>query len=193
MNKNIIDNIVDRGGADGWDTSEDHLKKSFTFNSFEEAQAFCRGVTNFCNEKDHHPEWSTADGGRTINVTLTSHFAGNKVTRLDFELAEALNNAHALTAGRYSMHPRFDAKQWASLKIGIGMFVLGSFFLRLATGSKHEEKEQGSTNETLTVYENRRKVWPYQVLTALSGLMYQEELALYAYSELEKRPRAPPI
>ena len=141
MNKNIIDNIVDRGGNEGWDTTEDHLKKSFTFDTFEEAQAFCRGVTDFCNEKDHHPEWSTADGGRTINVTLTSHFAGNKVTRLDFELAEAMNNAYTLTAGHYRVHPRFDAGQWASLKIGVGMFVLGSFFLRLATGSDHEEKQ----------------------------------------------------
>ena len=37
MNKNIIDNIVERGGNEGWDTTEDYLKKSFTFDSFEEA------------------------------------------------------------------------------------------------------------------------------------------------------------
>ena len=139
MNKNIIDNIAARGGTEGWRTTEDELTKSFTFDSFEQAQAFCQGCTNFCNEKDHHPEWSSADGGRTINVRLTSHFAGNKVTRLDFELAEAMNKQCSVTSSSYSMHPRVDRGQWASITIGVGLFVLGSFFLRVITGSEFEE------------------------------------------------------
>ena len=191
MNKNIIDNIVDRGGNEGWDTTEDYLKKSFTFDSFEEAQAFCRGVTNFCNEKDHHPEWSTADSGRTINVTLTSHFAGNKVTRLDFELAEALNNAYSLTAGRYRVHPRLDAGQWASVKIGVGMFVLGSFFLRLATGSNHEEKPQGPSGESPVAFEHPMPAVPLQALAGQAAT--PDDLSAYGYSQLEKKARGPPV
>ncbi len=37
------------------------------------------------------------DGGKTVEVRLTSHFAGNKVTRLDFQLAEAMNEAYSIT------------------------------------------------------------------------------------------------
>ena len=55
--------------------------------------------------KDHHPEWSTADGGRTVKARLTSHFAQNTVTRLDFELAEAMNNAYTETRGTFKMYP----------------------------------------------------------------------------------------
>lgn len=44
MNKNIIENIVNRGGTEGWDTDMYAMKKSFEFDSFEEAQAFCLRV-----------------------------------------------------------------------------------------------------------------------------------------------------
>ena len=193
MNKNIIDNIVDRGGSEGWDTTEDYLKKSFNFDSFEEAQAFCQGVRNFCNEKDHHPEWSTANGGRTVNVTLTSHFAGNKVTRLDFELAEAMNDAYTLTAGRHQMHPRIDTKQWASFKIGVGVFVLGSVLLRLATGSDHEERPQAPYTEQPVPFVPRLVPEDAPLQAAAGRAAAPGELLHYAYTELEKKPRAPPI
>jgi pterin-4a-carbinolamine dehydratase len=45
-------------------------------------------VGKFCSLKDHHPQWETADNGKSLVVTLTSHFANNKVTLFDFELAE---------------------------------------------------------------------------------------------------------
>lgn len=37
MNKNVISNIIARGGNNGWETAEnlDDLKKSFNFDSFE--------------------------------------------------------------------------------------------------------------------------------------------------------------
>jgi len=42
MNQNIVANIMDRGGHDGWETAEnlDYMKKSFEFRNFEEANAF---------------------------------------------------------------------------------------------------------------------------------------------------------
>ena len=36
MNKNIIEAIVDRGGNDGWLTTEDAMTKKFDFDSFEQ-------------------------------------------------------------------------------------------------------------------------------------------------------------
>ena len=75
MNKNIIEAIVARGGTEGWDTDVNALTRSFEFDSFEEAQAFVMRVAKDAEAKDHHPEWSTADGGRTVRARLTSHFA----------------------------------------------------------------------------------------------------------------------
>ena len=108
MNKNIIEAIVDRGGNDGWNTTEDAMTKSFQFDSFEQANHFRERVSLFADGKDHHPEWSVTDGGCTVNVTLTSHFAGNKVTRLDFELGEQMNKQYALSVKSYKMYPRFE-------------------------------------------------------------------------------------
>ena len=73
-----------------------------------------------------------------MNVKLTSHFAGNKVTRLDFELAEAMNNSYFLTAGRYSLAPLLDEKAWSTLKIFFGSFVAISFLFKFMTGPNTE-------------------------------------------------------
>jgi len=37
MNQNVIENIISRGGNNGWSTAEnlDDLKRSFSFSSFE--------------------------------------------------------------------------------------------------------------------------------------------------------------
>lgn len=130
---------MNRGGHDGWETAEnlDYMKKSFSFNTFEETTAFINGVAKFANKKDHHPEWSVTDNGRVVNVTLTSHFAGNKVTRLDFELAEAMNDQYFITVRQFKQFPWLDIKQWATLKIVFGTVILGSFAFRFVTGTMH--------------------------------------------------------
>ena len=117
------------------------MKKSFEFDSFEECQNFCMRVGTAAEKKDHHPEWSLSDGGRTVNVKLTSHFADNTVTRLDFELAEAMNEAYTVTKGSFKPYPLFTVKEWASIKIGAGMFVLGVFAVKFMTGSNYEQKD----------------------------------------------------
>ena len=196
MNKNIIDNIVDRGGSEGWDATEDYLKKSFHFDSFGEAQAFCQNVRNACNEKDHHPEWSCADGGRTVHVTLTSHFAGNKVTRLDYELAEALNDSYTLTRGSYKQHPWMDNKEWASLKIGVGLFVLGSVIVKIAMDQTNDPRPQMSLYERPVEFHLTAIVpsgtIPVQAAIDLKTTS-REDLLHYAYDQLEKKPKTPPV
>ena len=86
MNSNLISNVVARGGVSGWDICEQgtDMRRSFEFSSFEQAQAFCQNVARHCNQMDHHPEWSLTNGGRTVNVRLTSHFANNSLTVLDY-------------------------------------------------------------------------------------------------------------
>ena len=142
MNQNMITNIMNRGGHDGWETAEnlDYMRKSFEFRSFEEANHFIQGVAKTANKLDHHPEWNVSNNGTVVNANLTSHFAGNKVTRLDFELAEAMNNQFILTSSQFKQNPWFTAKQWASFKIGVGAFIFGSFFFKFVTGSNHVER-----------------------------------------------------
>jgi hypothetical protein len=87
---------------------------------------------------DHHPEWHLTDKGLTVNVKLTSHFAGNKVTRLDFELAEAMNEAYTRTQSTYNMYPYFTTAQWATIKIAVGSVALGLFVFRIISGPNYE-------------------------------------------------------
>ena len=47
-------------------------------------------VSRDAEAKNHHPECSITNGGKILNVKLTSHIADNTVTRLDFEMAEAI-------------------------------------------------------------------------------------------------------
>ena len=93
MNTNKINAIEDRKGDEGWQQHVEGdalvaLSKSFEFDSFEEGQAFVQSVRAYADSKDHHPEWKSENGGTLIHVKLTSHFAGNTVSLLDYELAE---------------------------------------------------------------------------------------------------------
>ena len=144
MNGNVIENIVNRGGNVGWVHAEDNssLKKAFEFSSFEHANDWIQRVAKRSDYLDHHPEWHVSEGGRVVNVTLTSHFANNTVSRLDFELAEALNEEFIKSGSTYKMFPATTDAQWASIKIAIGCAALSVFFYRMATGSNYQNKEQ---------------------------------------------------
>ena len=72
---------------------------------------------------------------------MTSHFAGNRVTRLDFELAEAMNNSYFLTAGRFSRSPLADEKLWSTIRILVGSFVALSFFYTFVTRPSYVLRE----------------------------------------------------
>lgn len=129
MNTNKINAIEDRAGDSGWEQHVEGdtllaLTKSFEFSSFEQGQAFVQEVSKYADEKDHHPEWRSEAGGTVIHVKLTSHFAGNTVSLLDYELAEAMNKAYGDTQSTFTMFPMFDQKQLLSLSVGLGMFVL---------------------------------------------------------------------
>ena len=117
------------------------MTRSYEFQSFEMAQAFCQHVSLKANKMDHHPEWRLSNSGKTVDVRLTSHFAGNKVTRLDFELAEAMNEAYTLTLTTYEMFPRISSSQWTTLKIIAGSLAFGLFWFRIVTEPQYELKK----------------------------------------------------
>ena len=128
MHTNLINNVIARGGVSGWEICEqgNDMRKSFEFASFEQAQAFCQNVAKHCNQKDHHPEWSLTDGGRTVNARLTSHFANNTLTVLDYEIAEHMNTESGVTKSSFVMNPRYTADEWIDLKymVATGAFVI---------------------------------------------------------------------
>ena len=92
-----------------------------------------QSVGRFCNEKDHHPEWHSLDAGRSVSVKLTSHFAGNKVTLFDFQLAEHMNQQFKITQRWFSKYPLISSRSWTSFKIFLGCFVLVNFAFQLGT------------------------------------------------------------
>ena len=85
-------------------------------------------VGKYCTQKDHHPFWELKNEGKELTVTLTSHFAGNKVTLFDFELAEHMNKQYALAQHDFKLYPLFSQKAWGSFLvflIGYGAAILG--------------------------------------------------------------------
>lgn len=121
-----------------------YLKKSFTFKSALQAQYFVQRVGIFCTQKDHHPEWSITDGGKTVNVKLTSHFANNKATLFDFQIAEHMNQQSQVTTKWFREHQFFSEKSWSSFKIFLVSFVLFNFSLQLGYhwGNLHPSASQ---------------------------------------------------
>ncbi len=55
-------------------------------------------------------------------MKLTSHFANNKVTLFDFQLAEHMNQQSQVTQKWFRKHPMMTDKAWSSWKIFIVAF-----------------------------------------------------------------------
>lgn len=72
-----------------WTETENKLIKTFVFKSFEEALTFMQMVTPHISALNHHPEWKNIYN--RIEVELTTHDAGNRVTSLDRKLAEIMD------------------------------------------------------------------------------------------------------
>ena len=75
-----------------WKTTDQSLEKTFEFNSFEQAMQFMQDATPFISKTDHHPTWSNTYN--RVEVKLTTHDAGNKVTEKDRKLAAYLDKLY---------------------------------------------------------------------------------------------------
>ncbi|MFK8055181.1 MAG: 4a-hydroxytetrahydrobiopterin dehydratase [Saprospiraceae bacterium] len=67
---------------------DNFLVANFKFKDFSEAWAFMSRVALLAEQQDHHPNWSNVYN--TVEVKLTTHDAGNTVTKRDYKLAEAI-------------------------------------------------------------------------------------------------------
>ena len=71
------------GDVDG----RDAIKKTFTFEDFNEAFGFMTRVALLADKMDHHPEWFNVYN--RVEVTLTTHDADG-VSQRDADMARAM-------------------------------------------------------------------------------------------------------
>ena len=72
-----------------WTEQENKLHRQFTFGDFSEAFAFMTRVAIEAEKMDHHPEWKNVYN--KVDIWLSTHDAGNKVTDKDRKLAEKID------------------------------------------------------------------------------------------------------
>lgn len=72
----------------GWSFSDNSLHASYTFADFRKALAFMVTVGFEAEELGHHPEWKNVYN--SVDISLSTHDAGNKVTQKDIELAKRI-------------------------------------------------------------------------------------------------------
>ncbi|MDZ4839602.1 MAG: 4a-hydroxytetrahydrobiopterin dehydratase [Bacteroidota bacterium] len=73
-----------------WNESEQMLKKTFEFKDFNQAMAFMIELVPIIDQADHHPTWTNTYN--KVDVVLTTHSKGNKVTEKDRILAKQMDN-----------------------------------------------------------------------------------------------------
>ncbi len=72
-----------------WIEKNNKLTQTFEFRNFSEAWAFMSRVALAAEKMNHHPEWNNVYD--KVEITLSTHDAGNTVTEKDRKLADAID------------------------------------------------------------------------------------------------------
>ncbi|MEP7269630.1 MAG: 4a-hydroxytetrahydrobiopterin dehydratase [Saprospiraceae bacterium] len=75
-----------------WIEKTDQLTASFQFVDFPDAMSFMMEVAFACEKMDHHPEWTNI--WNRVDIKLSTHSAGNKVTDKDWSLAKSIDKIY---------------------------------------------------------------------------------------------------
>jgi 4a-hydroxytetrahydrobiopterin dehydratase len=76
-----------------WITENNELKKKFVFKNFKEAFGFMTAVAEEAEKANHHPDWRNVYN--SVEITLSTHDAGNIVTSKDIELSQKIDEIAA--------------------------------------------------------------------------------------------------
>ena len=74
----------------GWTFEDDKLQKTFAFKDFTAAVSFIVRMAFHAEALNHHPELHNVYN--KVEIALTTHDAGDKVTRKDVQLAQAIED-----------------------------------------------------------------------------------------------------
>ena len=72
-----------------WIEKNDKLKRKFEFKDFNEALTFINRLATICESMNHHPEINWIYN--KIELTLSTHDAGDKITELDYQLSKKID------------------------------------------------------------------------------------------------------
>lgn len=72
-----------------WLEKDNKLERTFTFSNFTEAFGFMTKVAIEAEKMNHHPNWSNVYN--TVEISLSTHDAGNIVTESDRQLANIID------------------------------------------------------------------------------------------------------
>ncbi|TAE17626.1 MAG: 4a-hydroxytetrahydrobiopterin dehydratase [Bacteroidetes bacterium] len=72
-----------------WQETDNQLKRTFEFKDFIEAFAFMTQVALVAEKMNHHPAWFNVYN--RVEISLTTHDAGNTITEKDRALAKAID------------------------------------------------------------------------------------------------------
>jgi 4a-hydroxytetrahydrobiopterin dehydratase len=72
-----------------WTEQDNALHKTFVFSTFLDAMHWMHKASADIEKLNHHPKWTNIYN--TVEVQLSTHDAGNRVTEKDWELARVLD------------------------------------------------------------------------------------------------------
>jgi 4a-hydroxytetrahydrobiopterin dehydratase len=75
-----------------WQDKKSLIYRKFTFKDFKEAFSFMQKVAVAAEQANHHPKWQNEYN--TVEVWLSTHEAGNKITNKDRQLADAIDQIY---------------------------------------------------------------------------------------------------
>ena len=73
----------------GWIEQENKLVKHFVFDDFKSCLSVMMKIGFEAEYLNHHPEWTNVYN--RLEIKLTTHDAGGKITEKDLQLAERIN------------------------------------------------------------------------------------------------------
>ena len=76
----------------GWEHKNDKVSKEFSFDNFRDAMSFITRISFEAEEQVHHPEIFNVYN--TVQISLSTHDAGGKVTEKDITLAKTIESLY---------------------------------------------------------------------------------------------------